>query len=303
MLLHQKQRVQEHAAQTVCAACACIAVLAVASISVYILISGLPALIHIGIDHMLFGAQWSPTTNPPVFGIGYIILASALATAVSVCIGLPLSIAVSIYITELAPARVAAIVSSFIELLAGIPSVIYGLVGMVVLCPLLYHAELAIYSNDPAHQYSGGSNMLACVCVLAIMVLPTMIGMSVSALRSVPTSLRASSYALGATRIQTIIKVVIPAAKSGIFAAIVLGVGRALGEAMAISMVAGGGVNLPLPFASVRLLTTQLVSEMSYAQGLHKEALFAVGVVLYVFIICINSIVLLTKRKKHCYGE
>ena len=303
MLLHQKQCVQERAAQTVCAACACIAVLAVASISVYILISGLPALMHIGIGNMLCGVQWSPTTNPPVFGISYIILASALATVVSVCIGLPLSIAVSIYITELAPARVAAIVSSFIELLAGIPSVIYGLVGMVVLCPLLYHAELAIYSNNPAHQYSGGSNMLACVCVLAIMVLPTMIGMSVSALRSVPTSLRASSYALGATRIQTIIKVVIPAAKSGIFAAIVLGVGRALGEAMAISMVAGGGVNLPLPFASVRLLTTQLVSEMSYAQGLHKEALFAVGVVLYVFIICINSIVLLTKRKKHCYGE
>lgn len=303
MLLHQKQRVQERAAQTLCAACACIAVLAVASISVYILISGLPALIRIGIDHMLFGVQWSPTTNPPVFGIGYIILASALATMVSVCIGLPLSIAVSIYITELAPTRVAAVVSSFIELLAGIPSVIYGLVGMVVLCPLLYRTELVIYSNDPAHQYSGGSNMLACVCVLAIMVLPTMIGMSVSALRSVPTSLRASSYALGATRIQTIVKVVIPAAKSGIFAAIVLGVGRALGEAMAISMVAGGGVNLPLPFASVRLLTTQLVSEMSYAQGLHKEALFAVGVVLYVFIICINSIVLLTKRKKHCYGE
>ncbi|WP_276770478.1 phosphate ABC transporter permease subunit PstC [Fannyhessea vaginae] len=303
MLLHQKQRIQERVAQTVCAACACIAVLAVASISVYILISGLPALIRIGIDHMLFGVQWSPTTNPPVFGIGYIILASALATMVSVCIGLPLSIAVSIYITELAPTRVAAVVSSFIELLAGIPSVIYGLVGMVVLCPLLYRTELVIYSNDPAHQYSGGSNMLACVCVLAIMVLPTMIGMSVSALRSVPTSLRASSYALGATRIQTIVKVVIPAAKSGIFAAIVLGVGRALGEAMAISMVAGGGVNLPLPFASVRLLTTQLVSEMSYAQGLHKEALFAVGVVLYVFIICINSIVLLTKRKKHCYGE
>lgn len=303
MLLHQKQRIQERVAQTVCAACACIAVLAVASISVYILISGLPALIRIGIDHMLFGVQWSPTTNPPVFGISYIILASALATMVSVCIGLPLSIAVSIYITELAPTRVAAVVSSFIELLAGIPSVIYGLVGMVVLCPLLYRTELVIYSNDPAHQYSGGSNMLACVCVLAIMVLPTMIGMSVSALRSVPTSLRASSYALGATRIQTIVKVVIPAAKSGIFAAIVLGVGRALGEAMAISMVAGGGVNLPLPFASVRLLTTQLVSEMSYAQGLHKEALFAVGVVLYVFIICINSIVLLTKRKKHCYGE
>lgn len=303
MLLHKQQSVQERIAQTVCAAAACIAVLAVASMSIYIISSGLPALMQIGIGNMICGTQWSPTTHPPVFGIGYIILSSIIATVVSVCIGLPLSIFMSMYITELAPKRVAAIVSSFIELLAGIPSVIYGLVGMVVLCPLLYRIELFVYNGDPSHQYSGGSNMCACVCVLAIMVLPTMIGMSVSALRAVPLSLRASSYALGATRVQTIIKVVIPAAKSGIFAAVVLGVGRALGEAMAISMVAGGGVNLPLPFASVRLLTTQLVSEMSYAQGLHKEALFAVGVVLYVFIICINSLVLFTKRKKRCYGK
>ena len=189
-------------------------------------------------------------------------------------------------------------VGGAVELLAAVPSVIYGLVGMMLLNPLMYQLEKKIYEGVEGHQYTGGANMLSAIMVLAIMILPTVISVSTSSLKAVPDHLRAASLALGATREQTIFKAVIPAAKSGILTGVVLGVGRALGEAMAINMVAGGAVNLPLPFNSVRTLTTQIVSEMGYAQGLHRRVLFTVGLVLYLFIMIVNFILLRARKKE-----
>ena len=175
-----------------------------------------------------------------------------------------------------------------IELLAGIPSVIYGLLGILILNPLMYKLELKIFEGSTTHQFTGGANLISAVLVLALMILPTVINISESALRSVPRELRSASLALGATKIQTIFQVVLPAAKSGIITAIVLGTGRAIGEAMAISLVSGSSVNFPLPFNSVRFLTTAIVSEMSYSAGLHKQVLFTIGLVLFAFIMIIN---------------
>ena len=181
--------------------------------------------------------------------------------------------------------------------LAAIPSVIYGLLGLMILNPVLYKLEKHIFANSATHQFTGGSNLLAAIIVLAIMILPTVINMSVSSIQAVPQQMRAASLALGATKIQTIFKVTVPAAKSGIMTGIVLGIGRALGEAMAINMVAGGTVSFPLPFNSVRFLTTQLVSEMGYASGLHRQVLFSVGLVLFVFIMIINLTLMKLKKK------
>ena len=180
------------------------------------------------------------------------------------------------------------IVQPAVELLAAVPSVIYGLLGIMILKPLMYKLELMIYKDAPEHQFTGGANFLSAILVLAIMILPTVINISASSIRAVQPSIKSASLALGATKIQTIFKVVLPAAKSGIMTAVVLGMGRALGEAMAIAMVAGGAVNLPLPFHSVRFLTTLIVGEMSYSSGLHREALFTIGLVLFVFILFVN---------------
>ena len=184
------------------------------------------------------------------------------------------------------------------ELLAGIPSVIYGLLGILILNPLMYKLELKIFEGSTTHQFTGGANLISAVLVLALMILPTVINISESALRSVPRELRSASLALGATKIQTIFQVVLPAAKSGIITAIVLGTGRAIGEAMAISLVSGSSVNFPLPFNSVRFLTTAIVSEMSYSAGLHKQVLFTIGLVLFAFIMIIN--ISLTRLLKNC---
>jgi phosphate transport system permease protein len=182
-----------------------------------------------------------------------------------------------------------------VELLAAIPSVIYGLLGLMVLNPLMYRLEKRVFAGSTTHQFTGGSNLLSAIIVLAIMILPTVINISVSSIRAVPGHLKSASLALGATHIQTIFKVMIPAARSGIMTG--LGIGRALGEAMAINMVAGGSVNLPLPFNSVRFLTTQIVSEMSYAEGLHREVLFTVGLVLFIFIMIINLVLAQVEKK------
>ena len=198
--------------------------------------------------------------------------------------------------------KVGNIVGSTVELLAAIPSVIYGLIGMMVLNPFMYKLEKSIFAGDSSHQFTGGSNLMSAIIVLAIMILPTVISISTSSLKAVNGSLRSASLALGATKIQTIFKVVIPSAKSGILTGVVLGIGRALGEAMAINMVAGGAVNLPLPFNSVRTLTTQIVSEMGYSSGLHRQVLFTVGLVLYIFIMIVNYL-LLKARRKGCMDE
>ena len=277
--------------------CAVVAIFAVCSITVYMVLKGTPALSKVGVFHLLFGTEWMPTAADPAYGIFYIILSSVVGTAMSVAIGVPIALMTAVFLSEIAEKHVAAVVGGAVELLAAIPSVIYGLMGMMILNPWMYKLEKAIYSGDATHQFTGGANLLSAIIVLAIMILPTVISVSTSSLKAVTDSMRSASLALGATKIQTIFKVVLPAAKSGILTGVVLGIGRALGEAMAINMVAGGTVNIPLPFNSVRFLTTQLVSEMGYAQGLHRQVLFTVGLVLYIFIMIVNLILLRTRKK------
>lgn len=278
----------EKAAQGIFTLCAFIAILAVASITAYMIMNGTPALFKVGVKEILFGTLWKPTAVGPSFGILYVILTSIIGTTLAVILGVPIGLFTAIFLAETAPKRLAAVVKPAVELLAGIPSVIYGLLGIMVLNPIMYKLELAVFKNSETHQFTGGANLLSAVLVLAIMILPTVINISESALRSVPPQLKSASLALGASHIQTIFRVILPAAKSGIVTAIVLGVGRAIGEAMAITLVSGSSVNIPLPFNSVRFLTTAIVSEMGYAAGVHRQVLFTIGLVLFVFIMIIN---------------
>lgn len=276
--------------------CAVIAIFAVCAITLYMFMKGTPALNKVGISHLLFGNVWKPTAKNPSYGIWYIILTSIVGTSMAILIGVPVALLTAVFLSEMAEKRIGNIVRSAVELLAAVPSVIYGLIGMMVLNPVMFRLETIIYSGNSTHQYTGGSNMLSAIIVLAIMILPTVISVSTSSLTAVSDSLRAASLALGATKEQTIFKTVIPAAKSGILTGIVLGIGRALGEAMAINMVAGGAVNLPYPFNSVRTLTTQIVSEMGYASGLHRQVLFTVGLVLFIFIMIVNFTLLKVRK-------
>lgn len=277
--------------------CAVAAIFAVCAITFYMFAKGLPALGKVGVTELLFGTVWKPTAAEPQFGIAYIILSSVVGTAFSVLLGVPVGLMTAVFLTEVSGKRMAAAVQPAVELLAAIPSVIYGLVGMMVLNPAMYKLEKLVFAGSSTHQFTGGANVLSAVIVLAIMILPTVISVSASSLRAVPDSMRAASLALGASKMQTVFRVTIPAARSGILTGVVLGIGRALGEAMAINMVAGGSVNLPLPFHSVRFLTTQLVSEMSYAEGTHRQVLFTVGLVLYLFILAVNLVLLKLRRK------
>ena len=277
--------------------CAVAAIFAVCAITFYMFAKGLPALGKVGVTELLFGTVWKPTAAEPQFGIAYIILSSIVGTAFSVLLGVPVGLMTAVFLTEVSGRRMAAVVQPAVELLAAIPSVISGLVGMMVLNPAMYKLEKLIFAGSSTHQFTGGANVLSAVIVLAIMILPTVISVSASSLRAVPDSMRAASLALGASKMQTVFRVTIPAARSGILTGVVLGIGRALGEAMAINMVAGGSVNLPLPFNSVRFLTTQLVSEMSYAEGTHRQVLFTVGLVLYLFILAVNLVLLKLRRK------
>ena len=284
----------ETIAKVIFLVCAAVAIVAVLSITVYMFAKGTPALAKVGVIDLLFGTVWQPTAATPSYGILYIILTSIIGTAVAILIGVPIGILTAVFITEVANKKLAAIVQPAVELLAAIPSVIYGLLGLMVLNPLMYRLEKRVFAGSTTHQFTGGSNLLSAIIVLAIMILPTVINISVSSIRAVPGHLKSASLALGATHIQTIFKVMIPAARSGIMTGVVLGIGRALGEAMAINMVA---VNLPFPFNSVRFLTTQIVSEMSYAEGLHREVLFTVGLVLFIFIMIINLVLAQVEKK------
>lgn len=285
---HGGKSAVETAAKVIFTICGFFAVLAVVSITAYMLVSGVPALFQVGIKELLFGTVWQPEAAEPRFGILYVILTSIIGTALAVLLGMPIGVLTAVFLAEVAPERLAKIVRPAVELLAGIPSVIYGLLGILILNPLMYKLELLVFKGSETHQYTGGANLISAVLVLALMILPTVINISESALRAVPAHLKSASLALGATKIQTIFQVVIPAAKSGIITAIVLGTGRAIGEAMAISLVSGSSVNLPLPFNSVRFLTTAIVSEMGYAAGLHRQVLFTIGLVLFAFIMIIN---------------
>lgn len=287
----------ERLARALLLICAVAAIFAVCAITLYLFAKGLPALHKVGVGELLFGTVWKPTAAEPSFGIAYIILSSIVGTAASVLLGVPIGLLTAVFLTEVSGKTLAKAVQPAVELLAAIPSVIYGLLGMMLLNPLLYKLEKTLFAGSSTHRYTGGADLLAAVIVLAIMILPTVISVSASAIRAVPGSLRAASLALGASKMQTIRRVTVPAAKSGILTGVVLGIGRALGEAMAINMVAGGAVNLPLPFNSVRFLTTQLVSEMGYAEGTHRQVLFTVGLVLYLFIMIVNLVLQRLRRE------
>lgn len=279
----------------------CIAVVSVLAITIFMFWKGTPALFEVGVPELLFGTVWKPSADQPSYGIFYIILSSIVGTFGSVLLGVPIGILTAVFLTDFTDGSkmgraTSKVISSAVELLAAIPSVIYGLIGMMILNPFMYKMEKKIFAGSTEHQFTGGANLLSAIIVLAIMILPTVINISASSIRAVPGSLRSASLALGASKIQTIFKVVLPAARSGIMTGVVLGIGRAIGEAMAINMVAGGAVNIPLPFNSVRFLTTQLVSEMGYSSGLHRQVLFTVGLVLYIFIVIIN--LFLTRMKK-----
>lgn len=294
----KRKAIVEKTAYIIFLVCAVVAIFAVCAITLYMFVKGTPALKEVGVLDLLFGNVWKPTAAIPSYGIGYIILASVVGTGGAVLFGVPIGLLTGVFLSEMAGKNLGRIVRGAVELLAAIPSVIYGLLGMMILNPLMYRLEKFLYQGDETHQFTGGANLLAAMIVLAIMILPTVISVSTSSLQAVSDNIRAASLALGATKEQTIFKVVVPAAKSGILTGIVLGIGRALGEAMAINMVAGGAVNLPLPFHSVRTLTTQIVSEMGYAEGLHRKVLFTVGLVLYLFIMVVNFILLRARKKE-----
>ncbi len=287
---YKNKTLVEKAAHMIFMLCAFFAVVAVFSITFYMIMSGAPALFKVGLKEVLFGTVWKPTAAEPQYGILYVILTSIVGTGMAILIGVPIGVLTAVFLAEVAPKPLAAIVKPAIELLAGIPSVIYGLLGLLILNPLMYKLELIIFKDSTTHQFTGGANLLSAVLVLALMILPTVINISQSSIQAIPKHLKFASLALGATHIQTIFKVILPAAKSGIITAVVLGVGRAIGEAMAISLVAGSSVNLPMPFNSVRFLTTAIVGEMGYAQDTHREVLFTIGLVLFAFIMSINLI-------------
>ena len=254
------------------------------------MISGTPAIFKVGLKDILFETVWEPTGAEPKYGILYVILTSVVGTFLAILIGVPIGLMTAVFLAEISGKYTAAIVKPAVELLAGIPSVIYGLLGIYLLNPLMYRLELVLFRDSKTHQFTGGSNLLSAVLVLAIMILPTVINISQTAIESVRKDIRAASLALGASKVQTIFRAVLPAAKSGIVTAVVLGVGRAVGEAMAVTLVSGSSVNLPLPFNSVRFLTTAIVSEMGYSQGTHRQMLFTIGLVLFVFIMLINVV-------------
>ena len=267
--------------------CGIIAVAFVLVISIYLVISGLPAIVEIGPINFLFGTRWYASTGD--FGILAIILTSFAGTAGAIIVGVPIGLMTAIFLSKVAPPKVAVVIHTAVELLAGIPSVVYGLVGMILLVPAI----------RLAFDLPSGATLLAAIIVLAVMILPSIISVSETALRAVPREYEEASLALGATHIETVFRVSVPAARSGIATAIVLGIGRAIGEAMAIIMVAGNVANMPSLFSSVRFLTTAVASEMAYASGLQRQALFSIALVLFIFIMIINiALNTLLKRKK-----
>ncbi|BFK69721.1 phosphate ABC transporter permease subunit PstC [Flavonifractor plautii] len=269
--------------------CGLIAVVFVLFISIYLIVSGLPAIREIGLVDFLFGTEWASTAAEPKFGILPFILTSIYGTAGAIVLGVPVGFMTAVFLAKVAPPRLASLVRPAVDLLAGIPSVVYGLIGMMVLVPAV---RVAFHLPD-------GASLFCAILVLAVMILPSIISVSETALKAVPKEYEEASLALGATHIETVFRVSVPAASSGIAASIVLGIGRAIGEAMAVIMVAGNVANMPGLFQSVRFLTTAVSSEMAYASGLQRQALFSIALVLFLFIMLINIVLnTLLKRKK-----
>lgn len=269
--------------------CGLIAVVFVLFISIYLIVSGLPAIREIGLVDFLFGTEWASTAAEPKFGILPFILTSIYGTAGAIVLGVPVGFMTAVFLAKVAPPRLASLVRPAVDLLAGIPSVVYGLIGMMVLVPAV---RVAFHLPD-------GASLFCAILVLAVMILPSIISVSETALKAVPKEYEEASLALGATHIETVFRVSVPAASSGIAASIALGIGRAIGEAMAVIMVAGNVANMPGLFQSVRFLTTAVSSEMAYASGLQRQALFSIALVLFLFIMLINIVLnTLLKRKK-----
>lgn len=256
-----------------------ITVACVLLITVYLILSGIPAIREIGLMDFLLGDTWESTFAEPSFGILAFILTSIYGTAGAILLGVPVGFMTAVYLAKLAPPKIKTIVCAAVSLLAGIPSAVYGLVGMLVLVPGIRN-----WFGVP-----DGASLLAAIIVLSIMILPSVINVSVTALEAVPKEYEDASLALGATPIETYFRVSVPAAKSGIAAAVILGVGRAIGEATAVMMVSGNAPNMPSLFQSVRFLTTAVASEMAYAGGLQRQALFSIALVLFMFIMLINA--------------
>ena len=287
------RRAMEQAIHLIFLLCGIVAVGFVLCISVYLVISGLPAIREIGLTKFLFGKVWAPTnaTTGPQFGILPFLLTSVYGTAGALLLGVPGGLMTAIFLAKAAPPRLAAVIRTAVQLLAGIPSVVYGLVGMIVLVPAIRRA----------FGLGSGACLLAAILVLTVMVLPSIINVAETALQAVPREYEEASLALGATETETYFRVSLPAARSGVAAAVVLGVGRAIGEAMAIIMVAGNVANMPGLFTSVRFLTTGIISGMSDAAvgSLYQQALFSIGLVLFLFIMLINVLLnVCIKRKK-----
>ncbi len=275
-----KERVKEKIIHGIFLLLGLVTVGCVLLITIYLILSGIPAIREIGLIKFLFGKEWASTAAEAKFGILPFILTSIYGTAGAIILGVPVGFMTAVYLSKMASPKIKEIMQAAVSLLAGIPSVVYGLVGMLVLVPgirKLFHVP-------------DGASLLAAIVVLAIMILPSIIKMSVTALDSVPKEYEDASLALGATPVETYFKVSVPAAKSGIAASVVLGVGRAIGEAMAVMMVAGNVPNMPDSlFQSVRFLTTAVSSEMAYSSGLQRQALFSIALVLFLFIMLINA--------------
>ncbi|MGN0844260.1 MAG: phosphate ABC transporter permease subunit PstC [Kiritimatiellia bacterium] len=278
--MYKKQQLMERAVHGIFLLLGLVTVGCVLLITLYLVVSGIPAIREIGLADFLFGDTWASTGAEPKFGILPFLLTSVYGTAGAVLFGVPIGFLTAVYLAKMAPASVRGVVESAVSLLAGIPSVVYGLVGMLVLVPgirKLFHVP-------------DGAGLLAAIVVLAVMILPSIIKVSVTALEAVPKEYEEASLALGATPVETWFRVSVPAARSGIAAAVVLGVGRAIGEAMAVMMVSGNAPNMPGLFESVRFLTTAVASEMAYSSGLQREALFSIALVLCFFILLINAV-------------
>lgn len=279
----------ETAMKTVFTLCGFIAVAFVVIITVFLIISGVPAIREIGLFDFLLGTEWSSTAAKPSFGILPFILTSVYGTFGATFIGVPLGILCAVFSAKYANGKTAALANGLTGIMSGIPSVVYGLIGMIIIVPTVREI----------FGLPDGANLFSAIIVLSIMILPSVISVSETALRAVPKEYEEASLALGATKTETVFKVTLPAAKSGILAAVVLGIGRAVGEAMAVMMVAGNVPNMPGLFQSVRFLTTAVASEMSYSSGLQRQALFSVAMVLFAFIMLINiALDLIVKRRK-----
>lgn len=286
--MKQKARVLEQVVHGIFLVLGLITVGCVLLITVYLIIAGIPAIKEIGLAEFLFGKTWASTAAEPSFGILPFILTSIYGTAGAIALGVPIAFLTAVYLSKVAPPKVRSVMQSAVSLLAGIPSVVYGLVGMLILVPGI----------QKLFHLSDGSGLLAAIIVLAIMILPSIVKVSMTALDAVPKEYEDASLALGATPVETYFKASVPAAKSGIAAAVVLGVGRAIGEAMAVMMVSGNVPNMPKLFQSVRFLTTAVASEMSYSSGLQRQALFSVALVLFLFIMLINATLNLFLKKE-----